>query len=423
MRFVKSESYFPVIIGIHLILWAVDLSLYGGSIALVEGEDELQRVLGEIMSSWVVTVFGFNLLMTTRLPWVERLFGGLDKMYLIHRRSGVIAAVLLLLHFGIVPRHPEFSIGKPMGFAALALIILGIVFAASPLMKRKIPYHKWLSGHRLMGPAYVVGVSHALFVPTLTSQLPLVRIYVFGMAMLGVLSWVYRVFLFKRFQRPKHYVVKSVHRFDRAIIEVRLAPVGEPLPYIAGQFAFFSFERLGPSQSHPFTIASSPQDDELRIAVKASGDFTSELVEHLKEGDKVSVEGAYGHLTQAHVKSSKQIWIGGGIGITPFLSMAANANESGVRASLFWSVRNESEAHFDRELEERAESTENLGYHLWKSDKEGYLSLDALGGAEAVSDKDIFICGPAALRDSLIDQLRSAGVPARRIHTEEFAFR
>ncbi len=132
-------------------------------------------MLGEFLSSWVVTVFGFNLLMTTRLRWVERIFRGLDKMYLIHRRSGIIAAVLLLLHFGIVPRHPEFSIGKPLGFLALGLIVLGVAFAAAPLMKRKLPYHKWINGHRMMGVFFVVGLAHAALVPNLISTLPLVR--------------------------------------------------------------------------------------------------------------------------------------------------------------------------------------------------------------------------------------------------------
>ena len=61
MRMIKSEVYFPIIVGVHLVLWAVDLALYEGSWALVEGESPIQRVLGEIMSSWVITVFGFNL--------------------------------------------------------------------------------------------------------------------------------------------------------------------------------------------------------------------------------------------------------------------------------------------------------------------------------------------------------------------------
>jgi len=138
MRYIKGEVYTPIIVGLHMVFWGIDLALFQGSPVLAEGESPVQRVLGEFLSSWVITVFGFNLLMTTRWRWVERVFGGLDKMYVIHRRSGIIAGVLLLLHFGIVPRYPEFTIGKPLGFAAMVLIILGIAFAAAPWMKRKI---------------------------------------------------------------------------------------------------------------------------------------------------------------------------------------------------------------------------------------------------------------------------------------------
>ena len=95
---------------------AIDLYFYNGSFKEVSSDTlffgELtnvswknsHRILGEVFSSWVVTVFAFNFLMATRAKWVENLFGGLDKMYLIHRRSGIIAVTLLIAHFLIVPR-------------------------------------------------------------------------------------------------------------------------------------------------------------------------------------------------------------------------------------------------------------------------------------------------------------------------------
>ena len=423
MRFLKSERYFPAIVGVHLILWAVDLSLYQGSFALVEGESPIQRVLGEVMSSWVVTVFGFNLLMATRARWVERVFGGLDKMYLIHRRSGVIAAVLLLLHFGTVPRHPEFSIGKPLGFLAMALILLGIAFAASPWMKRKLPYHKWVGGHRLMGLFYLIGVAHALLVPTLISRLPLVRLYVFGMALLGCGSWVYRAFIFRATKRPNGYTIRSVRRFGLRAVEIRMTADDVPLKYDAGQFAFFSFAEHSPRQAHPFTIASAPSENELRIVVKASGDFTSELVAKVEAGQRVAVEGPYGHLTQQHFAAEEQVWVAGGIGITPFLALAHALVVKGRKVKLLWSVRSKDEAYFDDELRALADDAPGFEYVLWESSEQGYLSVDGAGGAEAFRGKDIVICGPAALRDNLIAQLGDIGTKSDRIHTEEFAFR
>ncbi len=158
MRILKQEIYFPIIIGIHFIFWAIDLYFYTGNFievssnTLLFGEltnvswENPHRILGEVFSSWVVTVFAFNFLMATRAKWVENLFGGLDKMYLIHRRSGVIAVVLLVAHFIVVPRDlVAFNAGKPLGFYAFVLIILGVIVSAIPIFKRKIPYHKWIN--------------------------------------------------------------------------------------------------------------------------------------------------------------------------------------------------------------------------------------------------------------------------------------
>lgn len=423
MRYIKGEIYFPIIVGIHFVLWAIDLSLLQGSPVLVEGESPVQRVLGEMLSSWVITVIGFNLLMTTRLRWVERIFGGLDKMYVIHRRSGILAGVLLLLHFGIVPRYPEFSIGKPLGFVAMALMLAGIAFAAAPLMKRKIPYHKWLVGHRLMGIFFVVGVAHSLNVPTLISKLPLVRTYVYGMATLGVLSWIYCAFLSK-FLRPKlAYTVTDVRRHGKSVVDIRMVPAGKALEHQAGQFAFFSFDAHSPRERHPFTIASPPGARELRIAVKASGDFTSDLVANVTVGDELRVDGPYGLFTLETTQSDEQIWIAGGVGITPFLALAPTLASGGKKAKLVWSVRTVDDAPFDEELTQLAQESDCLEYELWRSNERGYLTIDTAGGPEAFSGKDVFICGPTALRDGLEKQLKTTGASSRHVHSEEFAFR
>jgi len=423
MRFVRSESYFPIIFALHLLMWAAAIALYGGELALVEGESEVARVVGEMLSSWVVTIFGFNLLMTTRLPWVERLFGGLDKMYLIHRRSGIVAGVVLLLHFAVVPRHPDFSIGKPLGFAAMVLILIGIGFAAAPVFKRKLPYQKWVKGHRIMGLFYLVGVAHSLAVPSLTARLPIVRGYVYGVALAGVAAWLYRAGLSRLHRVPVGYRVQRVQRFGQASVDLELQPTEKGLVHRAGQFAFFRFPDLAPDESHPFTVASGPSEGTLRVVVKKCGDFTSRLVTDVAEGNTVQVEGPYGHLTRDKFGSRPQLWIAGGIGITPFLALADAMGAADPPAQLWWTVSTAAEAHFDEELHALAERRDGLEYRRWVTADEGYLDLEALGGAAVARERTIVICGPVAMRDSLIAQLRDAGVPQAQIHSEEFAFR
>ncbi len=424
MRMIRSEIYFPVIVGFHLLLWAVDLLfLYDGSLTLVEGESAVQRIMGEVLSSWVITVFGFNLLMASRARWVERIFGGLDKMYLIHRRSGVIAMVLLLLHFGIVPRHPEFTIGKPFGFFAMVLILLGIVLSISPFFKRCIPYHKWLAAHRLMGPFYVLGVCHAYLVPTLISKLPLTRTYVLGMSVLGVAAWFYRVFVHSRIHPRLPYEVTEIQHFGGTVVAVEMATKKTPLSFLPGQFGFFNFPGLNRHEAHPFTVASHPDKERLRVAIKASGDFSETLQTQLETGAPVQVEGPYGHFTQRWSSSRRQIWVAGGIGITPFLSLARDLKNSEADISLYWTVRTREEAWFDEELRGLADQIPGFTYRLWCSTQEGRLSADVLPEVSHAPDLDVFICGPEALRDSLTDQLHARGLPRRKIHSEEFAFR
>ena len=89
--------------------------------------------------------------------------------------------------------------------------------------------------------------------------------------------------------------------------------------HAAGQFAFVTFDRQ--EGKHPFTIASAwdPETRSIMFITKALGDYTDFLPEKLEVGGDVTVEGPYGRFTFDDTKE-RQIWIGGGIGITPFIA-------------------------------------------------------------------------------------------------------
>ncbi|MGB0864807.1 MAG: ferredoxin reductase family protein [Saprospiraceae bacterium] len=433
MKFLKQELYFPIIIAIHFGFWAIDLYFYNGTFlevssdTLLFGEltnvswQNMHRILGEVFSSWVVTVFAFNFLMATRAKWVERIFGGLDKMYLIHRRSGVIAVFLLLAHFIVVPRDlTAFTPGKPLGFYAFVLILLGVLISAAPIFKRKIPYHKWLNVHKLMGLFYVMGVVHGLMVRSLIQELPITRVYVFGMAFIGIAAWIYRAFLFGIFNKKLTYQITNIQNLGHGMSEVLMKPMGSSLNYLAGQFAFFKFPTISKKEQHPFTISSHPDQKNLRITVKGLGDYTNEMHTKIKVGDEVSVEGPYGHFSSKYIQEKAQTWIAGGIGITPFLSLAQEANKQNIH--LFWCVKNESEAVYAQDLEAISQKHPNFKYTIWASEKSGYLTANQLEVRDFESNA-FLICGPATLKDSMSKQLKEKGVSSEHIYDEEFAFR
>lgn len=432
MKRLKQEIYFPIIVGIHFIFWAIDLYFYKGSFTEVSSDTlffgeltnvswrNAHRILGEVFSSWVVTVFAFNFLMATRAKWVEKLFGGLDKMYLIHRRSGIIAVVLLVLHFIIVPRDSVFNPGKPLGFYAFVLILIGVIISAAPPLKKKIPYHKWVNIHKFMGVFYVLGIVHGLLVNSLIKELPITRVYVFGMSLMGVSAWFYRAFLFGFFNKKITYTIDNIKNLGYGMTEVKMHTKARNLKYLAGQFAFFTFPNISKKEQHPFTISSHPYHKELRVTIKELGDYTNNFNDKIAVGDQVLVEGPYGHFSSKYVKQYEQIWIAGGIGITPFLALCKDLHPNKVK--LFWCVKDAKEAVYKEELSTIAKDNPNFEFVIWSSKDSGYLNADQLG-IDSYIDKAYLICGPDTLKNSIMDQLKQKKVANKNIYEEEFAFR
>ena len=104
-------------------------------------------------SSMAFTGMALALFMATRPPFIERLFGGLDRIYQTHRRVGITVLVLILVHYFITPDFKGLSLtgglnklaadaGKYAFYALVVLLLLSIVKIV-PKTKVEIPYHFW----------------------------------------------------------------------------------------------------------------------------------------------------------------------------------------------------------------------------------------------------------------------------------------
>ena len=126
------------------------------------------------------------------------------------------------------------------------------------------------------------------------------------------------------------FTIEAVNSMERAT-EVVLKPVGEMLNFKPGQFAFVEIQGKEWSEPHPFTISSAPNEDRLRLTMKVLGDWTRKVREELHPGGEVIVRGPYGRFDASTAECRKQVWIAGGIGLTPFLSKLRAMDEKDDR--------------------------------------------------------------------------------------------
>ena len=92
-----------------------------------------------------------------------------------------------------------------------------------------------------------------------------------------------------------------------------------PLAFTPGQFIVLAFGGAGAWERHPFSVASAPSERLLEVSIKASGDYTRDLHDKVQKGTPAKVAGPFGGFDYRR-GGQDQIWIAGGIGVTPFLS-------------------------------------------------------------------------------------------------------
>jgi len=395
--------------------------------------------IGQLAGIIGLTLFAFNLLLTTRIKFFEDLFGGLNRVFIAHHLIGTIAFVALLAHpvflaLRLVPSSmrdaalllvPDLG-NLPVLFGILSL--LGLIMLMYVTFFMTLHYRTWLLVHKFLGAVFFLAGLHVLLTPNDLSRDHILQTYLLGLVGLGLVSYCYRTLLPGIFVKRYDYVVQLAKRLNDSTMEVDLMPVKKGIRFEAGQFVFVSFRAEGLSPEwHPFTISSSPSDQGLAITVKSLGAYTEMLSRFLPimNGVFVKVEGAYGRFEFRDVGGPNQIWIAGGIGITPFLSLARSlaASEVTYHVDLYYAVKTESEL-LDMDLLQQAVvglADKSFRVIPFVSTKQGQLTTKYVGDMSGgFTNKEILVCGPPPMMAALKKQFATLGVSKGQIHTEEF---
>jgi predicted ferric reductase len=124
--------------------------------------------------------------------------------------------------------------------------------------------------------------------------------------------------------------------------------------------------------------------------------------------------------------AQKQIWIAGGIGLTPFLSFIRDMNGNLAHdVDFYYTVRHSEEALFVDEIQSAAAKNPRLKVHIRYSTTDGSLTVDDIvkNTNGKLSDHHIYLCGPFPMIQAFEKKFLALGVPKGNIHYEEFNFR
>ena len=396
------------------------------------------RYTGEFLGVEAVLLFSCTLVLATLLPFIERAFGGLDRVALWHRRTAVAAVLLMVLHpvfAGSTPVPDASQVGRKLGSLAMLGLVILAIWSLAPSLRAarwsrlirwlgRISHERWLTGHRLTGLFVTAAVVHGAMVdPVLKVSTTLKTMYVV-VGGIGIVAYVYRE-LFARYLIPIYdYTVAEVRRPNESTIDVFLEPVDRSLSFEPGQFIFLAFGGVDGWQRHPFSVASAPSEHRLEVSIRALGDYTQELHDKLQPGTPAKAAGAFGGFDYRHA-GDKQIWIAGGVGITPFISWIRSLDETFDRhVDFHYSVNHASEALFVDEIEAASAAHPTLRTRLVDSSQAGFLTPDAVtSGMGSPSESWVYMCGPPAMMKAMAGGFEKVGIPRGRIRWEQFNIR
>jgi ferredoxin-NADP reductase len=216
----------------------------------------------------------------------------------------------------------------------------------------------------------------------------------------------------------------------------RMVPTESALPpFQAGQYIALQVETAGIRTTRPFSIASPPNQTgyyDLTVKRVPGGLVSNHLLDTLRVGDRLTSSGPDGcFVYNPLLHGDRLVFVAGGSGITPFMSMIREMADCGLDRSvtLVYGNRREDEVIFHEELSALADRCPNFAYRPVIEQPgagfpcetglmSGELIQRAVGGG--LEGAMFYLCGPPGMYAFCLGELQRLQVPPRRIRREMF---
>ena len=423
-------------------LWIAD----GGLQTVTSGAKVL--VAAGIVTGLVATdLMVVMLILAARIPYVDGAIGH-DRAIALHNKLGKWVLFGLLFHaiflicgyaaqekIGVVSEFASFLGMSDLLLSVIGLATLTVVAITSIVaVKRSLPYEVWHVIHLMTYAAIGLSLPHQFSVSGLFAQGTWQRWYwlaLFTLVALGLLSFR---FIFPVITSLEHrLVVSRVVLEDTDVVSIEMRGRGlDRLGAEAGQFLSWRFLGRGLWwHQHPFSLSAAPTDDTLRITIRALGRGTAKLLS-VRPGTRVAVEGPYGIFTDAARSQLGVTLVGIGIGIAPIRALLEATTVVPGMATVILRASSPEQLYLVDEIDAlcRAKGARLMALvgprnahsfePTWLPEQYGSMSLEHL--VPHIAQSDLYVCGPQAVADLVIDDALAAGTPPSAIHNERFSW-
>ena len=392
------------------------------------------------------------MVLAVRPRWLEPYLGGLDKMYRLHKWLGITALVTSVAHWWLgqgtkwmvgwgwlirPARRPRTggpdpatleglfrtqrglaeTVGEWAFYAAAVLLVLALI--------KRFPYRWFAKTHTVLAALYLCLVFHSVILLQFSYWLQPVGLLMAVLMAVGSVCGVQVLSGRVGARRQVRGTVALVQPHPASqLLETRIELQPGWPGHQAGQFAFVTFDKR--EGAHPFTIASawSAASRQVTFLTKALGDYTQAMPQLIQVGGPVTVEGPYGCF-QFDDHQPRQIWIGAGIGITPFMARLKQLAAQGVPGQaidLFHASAVYEPAVIDQLRADAAAAGVRL--HLFIDARDGRLDAEKIrASVPGWKESSIWFCGPTGMGTSLWQRFKALGLSEAHFHRELFEMR